>query len=106
VSLLRPSSSPYDFETWTQKALPCLLLHSSLTPRIAKHALAIPPPASRSSNPQSLPYHHDWRFRSAARVLSLFFAANESIAVSKFYVDGLDHLDVVNDFEVWARTAG
>lgn len=64
------------------------------------------PPAMRASKP--LPYLHDWKFRSAARTLSLFYAANamsQLIPVSSFYITLMDNLDVVADYECWIRTA-
>lgn len=56
-------------------------------------------PANRKDD---LTYSHDWRFRSAARVLSLFFASNAHHArlpVSAFYVTYADQLDSVLDYE-------
>lgn len=56
-------------------------------------------PANRKDD---LTYSHDWRFRSAARVLSLFFASNAHhprLPVSAFYITYADQLDSVLDYE-------
>ncbi|KAL7413343.1 hypothetical protein BDY24DRAFT_389757 [Mrakia frigida] len=83
------------------------LINITLVPRIRKHMQASGlAPALRGSKP--LPYLHDWKFRSAARTLSLFYAANalsQQIPVSSFYITLLDNLDVVADYECWIRTA-
>lgn len=55
-----------------------------------------------------LPYLYDWRFRSAARTLSLFFASNAlrpQVPISSFYLTLLDNLNVVDDYESWIATA-
>lgn len=76
------------------------LINIALVPRIRKHALSVVAPANRKGDLPS--YSHDWRFRSAARVLSLFYASNvhrARLPVSAFYVTFADQLDAVLDYE-------
>lgn len=112
VSLSLPSllsfSLPYSYYLRSLNFLSSSLCFGiSLVPRIRKHMQASDvAPALRASKP--LPYLHDWKFRSAARTLSLFYAANalsQQIPVSSFYITLLDNLDVVADYECWIRTA-
>ncbi|KAJ1969311.1 putative E3 ubiquitin-protein ligase [Dispira parvispora] len=82
------------------------LVNHFITFRLAKYRKRHPSPSAWTN----IPYESDWSFKSAARVMSLLFAANnmsrERIPISEFYNSMVDFVDLPADYDAWQqRTA-
>ncbi|KAK9475681.1 hypothetical protein V1514DRAFT_339347 [Lipomyces japonicus] len=75
------------------------LINSFTTHRLAKYS-------SIKGGAKLEDYGSDWIIRAAARVLSLFFAANIQvfkIPTSSFYNTLVDYIDITHDFDIWEK---
>ncbi|KAK7205250.1 hypothetical protein BZA70DRAFT_279422 [Myxozyma melibiosi] len=76
------------------------LINSFTSHRLSKYC------SSKNGGAKIERYGSDWKIRAAARILSLFFAANiqvSKIPTSSFYNTMVDYIDITHDFDKWEK---